>query len=332
MLTPTCAPIWRTRIRNEEQADSFTYNVPGTKTVITPQSWKERALQVGYPFERRSANGGAQRAQYGVRDTGEYAVSVITSLYKGRKYIDRFLKNIVTQTIFDRSELIIIDANSPEGESEVIEAHMKHYQNIVYLRMAHRIGIYDAWNIGVNMSRGSYLTNANVDDVRARNSLELQAAALDAHAFADVVYQDYYTTFDSSLNFEDAARFGFKSCLPVITPANLLLLNSPHNAPMWRKALHQQVGLFDSSFESAGDWEFWLRCASQGKRFFKINTPHVLYFMNPEGVSTKKDTLGPKERQTINRQYCRKLARPYLPMSRGQFAENLGIRARLELG
>ena len=182
--------------RNEEQADSFTYNVPGTKTVITPQSWKERALQVGYPFERRSANGGAQRAQYGVRDTGEYAVSVITSLYKGRKYIDRFLKNIVTQTIFDRSELIIIDANSPEGESEIIEANMKHYQNIVYLRMAHRIGIYDAWNIGVNMSRGSYLTNANVDDVRARNSLELQAAALDAHAFADVVYQDYYTTFD----------------------------------------------------------------------------------------------------------------------------------------
>ena len=62
------------------------------------------------------------------RHSGEYVVSAIASLYKGGRYIEQFLENITTQTIFDRSELIIIDADSPEGEEQTIEKYQKNFQ------------------------------------------------------------------------------------------------------------------------------------------------------------------------------------------------------------
>ena len=59
--------------------------------------------------------------------------------------------------------------------------------------------------------------------------------------------------------------------------------------PMWRKSLHENNGLFDDSYRSAGDWEFWLRCAFNGSQFKKYSQPLGLYYFNPQGVSTNTD-------------------------------------------
>ena len=61
------------------------------------------------------------------------------------------------------------------------------------------------------MARGKYLTNTNLDDLRRRDLFEIQASALDRHPCADVVYQDFFYSFDASLSFDEVARFEFKS-------------------------------------------------------------------------------------------------------------------------
>ena len=142
----------------------------------------------------------------------------------------------------------------------------------------------------------------------------------------DVTYQDFFYSLDPRLSFDEVAAVGFKSELPVVTPHNLLAFNSPHNAPMWRRKLHDEVGLFDASFKSAGDWEFWLRCISQGKSFFKLNAPHVVYFQNPEGVSTRPDTRGVEEARRIVKRYARKLISKHLKMSRSELASEIGAQ------
>ena len=264
--------------------------------------------------------------------SGNVVVSAIASLYKGRRFIEAFLENITAQSIFDQSELIIIDADSPEGEADIILEYQKRYPNIIYKRINYCISVYDAWNLGVQMARGTYLTNTNVDDLRRSDSFELQAKALDRHGFADVVYQDFFYSFDASFGFDEVAMLGFKSNLPLVTPNTLLTFNSPHNAPMWRKSVHADVGQFDASFRSAGDYEFWMRCLAKGKRFFKINTPHIVYFINPEGLSTRPDTRGVDEAQLIRKWHCRKLISRYLMISRDEFAKNLGIAPDLNSG
>jgi hypothetical protein len=303
--------------------------IMGTDRHLTPSGWENKARELSLSVSDAPYSGTDQDPQT-FRHSGEYVVSAIASLYKARRHIKRFLDNITTQTIFDQSELIIIDADSPEGEEQIIAQYQKTFPNIVYKRINYRLGVYDAWNVGVEISRGRYLTNTNLDDLRRRDSFELQASTLKCYEFIDIIYQDFFYTLDDSLSFQEIEKFGFKSELPIITPHNLLKFNSPHNGPMWRKALHTQVGLFDTSYRSAGDWEFWLRCLSNGKNFLKINTPHIAYFQNPEGISTRPNTRGIEESFRIQRSYSDKLISRELRMSRESLADALGTQGDLD--
>lgn len=251
-------------------------------------------------------------------------VSIITSLYKGGRYIRKFLDTIVNQTYFSKCELIIIDANSPDGEEILIKEYMKKYKNIKYKRVGYKIGIYDAWNVGVELSSGQFLTNANVDDIRSKHSIETQVKYLKYLSYADVVYQDFYYTLDFDLLFSQIENIGYVSDLPLITKNILLNYNPLHNAPMWRKSLHEDVGYFDTSFQSAGDWEFWLRCLDKGKIMLKTPGYHVVYYHNPDGVSTRANTVGHHERKRILGIYSRKLISEYLRMDPPEFLNFIG--------
>ena len=243
---------------------------------------------------------------------------MIASLYRGGKFIEPFLRNITAQTLFDKSELIIVDAASPDGEHELIADYQKPCIRISSTSgstIASGSTTLGTW--ACNCPVVAYLTNTNLDDLRRDDSIALQADLLDREADLDVVYQDFFYSFDSDLDFDEVAAFGYKSELPIITPHNLLAFNSPHNAPMWRKSLHDDLGLFDTSYRSAGDYEFWLRCMASGKRFGKINTPHVVYFQNPEGISTRPDTRGLEESYRILSRYSEQVTSRRCCCSRG---------------
>lgn len=53
-----------------------------------------------------------------------------------------------------------------------------------------------------------------------------------------------------------------------------------------------RIGYFDTTYKSAGDHEFWLRAAFSGVSFMKIPEPVVVYYQNPNGLSTQKDSPG----------------------------------------
>jgi GT2 family glycosyltransferase len=239
-------------------------------------------------------------------------VSVICSMYAGGAYIRPFLENITNQVGFENHELIIIDAASPDGEAAVIEEFQAQHSNIRYYRQSDRIGIYAAWNIGVELSRGRYLTNANLDDSRNAYSIDEMAALLDEHADVDVVYSDVLYSVEPHVPWNELAHINVKTDLPPLTTWNILEFNSPHCAPMWRRSLHDDQGLFDAEFVSAGDWEFWVRCANAGKRFHKLPEPLIAYYVNPDGISTSRDTQGIREQWAIREKYIDMLLRPEL--------------------
>ncbi|OAN54870.1 hypothetical protein A7Q26_22810 [Sphingobium sp. TCM1] len=252
-------------------------------------------------------------------------VTAIASLYKGGEYIHDFLTHMTGQSIFkDYAELIIIDANSPENESVIIEKFVKDFPNIKYKRYDYRVGIYDAWNIGIEASEGQFLTNTNMDDVRRQDSLERQAAALLALPFVDVVYQDFYYAFDKNVPYDDIAYLGAKSKVGMVTPHTMFTSNPPHNAPMWRKSLHNELGLFDGTYKSAGDYEFWMRCLAARKVFYKLNDPHATYFQNPHGLSTSRETPGIVESKRITKKYGRKVIPDIFTCSAKDFLKHVG--------
>ena len=66
---------------------------------------------------------------------------------------------------------------------------------------------------------------------------------------------------------------------------------------MWKKALHDKFGYFDTKYRSAGDWEFWLRCAFGGSTFKKTKEILGIYYFNPKGISTNFENFSWKQEE-----------------------------------
>ncbi len=218
-------------------------------------------------------------------------ISLVTSIFKADEYIEQFMDDITRQTIFeDKCEWIIINPNSPGNEEEIIKRYVNKYpNNIIYKRLDYDPGIYDTWNMGIKMATGEYITNANADDRKAINSIEEHAKALYLNPDVDLVYADSFIAKEANKRWEDIKPDWQKYNFEQFSLEAMLRGNPPHNNPMWRKIIHDNNGFFDQKYKSAGDWDFWLRCAFSGSKFMKINDVLGVYYFNPTGMSTNPE-------------------------------------------
>lgn len=206
--------------------------------------------------------------------TKDPLITALVSTYNASRYILGCLESLLQQTIINDLEIIVIDSGSQEDETSIVESHQSDHPNIRLLRTEHET-VYAAWNRGVRMARGQYLTNANTDDRLAPHALAAMAGALDAHPEAGLVYADSMLTQTENSSFQDAPISG---CFhwPAFDRRLLFQVCYLGPQPMWRRNLHTTHGLFDPSFHSAGDYEFWLRISSS-TRFLHVNEALGLY-------------------------------------------------------
>ena len=181
---------------------------------------------------------------------------------------------------------------------------LKEYFLLPDKRLKKDPGVYGVWNKAINMSSGEFITNINCDDRRAPYGVEHQAKMLMLHENVDLIYNDSYITREPNVLWEDVPqgceRYGFEP----FSKEAMLRGNLPHNNPMWRRSLHDNYGMFDDKYKSAGDWEFWLRCAFSGAQFKKHKDVLGVYYFNPEGISTSDENKSWK--QTEEREVFKK--------------------------
>ena len=219
-----------------------------------------------------------------IEQGGKPRVSIITSVYNGDEFIAGFLSDITRQTIFDQCELILINANSSGDEEPIIKEYMKKFPNIIYTRLDQDPGLYAVWNMAIKMARADFIANANLDDRRNPESLEMHVRALEQNPEIALVYSDFYVTFAPNETFEcNTYQYVL---LPDEFSPNIMYKCITGPQPMWRKDVHERCGYFDESFISAGDFEMWNRAASMGCRFLKVPGMSGLYYANPKGLST----------------------------------------------
>lgn len=183
-------------------------------------------------------------------------VSAIVSAYFAADYIEGRIENLLAQD--PKPEVIVICAAGSE-EARIVACR----KDVVAIYTPDNPTIYAAWNIAIQAATGDYVTNANSDDRLYPGALKLLARVLD-ESDAAVAYAD--TDIVREIGGDPVNRhewidgdFEILKQVCFIGPM-----------PMWRRSLHQKYGYFDRTMKSAGDYEFWLRLASQGETFKHI--------------------------------------------------------------
>ncbi len=248
------------------------------------------------------------------KGTYKCCISVIVSTYASEEFIDECLQDLSSQTILDCMEIIIVDANSPENEKDIIFNYQKKFENIVYIKTATRINVYEAWNIAIKCSSGKYITPFSTNDRLKKDAYEVMLRALENNDNVALVYGDSYVTDTPHENFYNftpsvkkehfvwPAKYSFETLL---TKA----LIGPH--PMWRKDVHDDIGYFDERYSAWGDQDFFLRLGEKYD-FLHLNEFTGLYWWADNAISNPEySDIPTKEKKEIRSKYIKRYINRY---------------------
>lgn len=244
---------------------------------VCPDSRRERAK----PAVREDEGRFRREEPEGAKD-GRILVSVIVSTYNAERFLRGCLENVMAQTLRDSLEVIVIDSGSRQGERGIVDEFQATHTNIRYLRTEKRETIYAAWNRGIRVASGRYVTNWNTDDRRRPHALERMVEVLEANpdkvlAYAD---QDLVREVEGERKVAGQIRYGY-----FLRDRLLQREAAVGSQPVWRRSVHEECGYFDPGFFCAGDDEFWLRLT---QRYDFVHLEEILGDHLERGDSAQK--------------------------------------------
>lgn len=196
------------------------------------------------------------------------------------------------------------DFKNDKSSEKILDKFAAENSNVKYIKLENDPGLYSAWNIAIQNSHTEFITNWNVDDRKSNFGLEVLYKEIIKDRSIDLVYGYTYVSTKPNEKYIENSYEIIYPCLPH-SFQNLLINNSPHCMPMWRKDLHERFGLFDNNYKTAADGDMWLKACAGGAKMKMINHPIGLYYHNPEGRSTKEETIKEmiKEVQEMREKY-----------------------------
>ena len=192
----------------------------------------------------------------------DYLVSAIVSTYNSDRFIRGCLEDLEAQTIADRLEIVVVNSGSEQNEEAIVKEFQKKYSNIKYIKTEERETVYAAWNRGIKASTGKYITNANTDDRRYADSIEVLVNLLEENPDVVLAYGNFQIT-DTENCILGNANIIEEMDYPPYERGTLLRSCYPGPMPVWRKSVHEEFGYFNESFISSGDREFWCRISQK---------------------------------------------------------------------
>ena len=187
-------------------------------------------------------------------------VSILTPSFNQAAFLPDNLRSVACQT-YPHVEHIVMDGGSTDGSVDIL----REAGDSIRWRSEPDAGQADAVNTAFRESRGEIIGWLNSDDAYFdRRVIDDVAAYFNAHPDADVVYGHCLQVTGEGMAIQVlwAPRFDRELQKAV----NLQMQPSTF---VRRRALSDPM--LDASFHFAMDYELWLRLASQGRRFGRID-------------------------------------------------------------
>lgn len=207
-------------------------------------------------------------------------VSVIVPVFNGDKYLREAIESVIGQT-YRSFELIVIDDGSTDGSSEIA----KSFSSKLRYFYQDNGGLGAALNKGVELSRGSFLSFLDHDDLWREDKLMHQMAAFDNNPDADMVFGYVKQFYSSDLNEDQRKKIRisptvmrgfFKGCMLI------------------RRDSFFRVGMFDTRWKLGDFIDWYSRAMEKGLKSIMLDEILLLRRIHANNTGIRERNLRPE--------------------------------------
>ena len=188
-------------------------------------------------------------------------ISIITAVYNSEQHLEECFESLHKQK-YKNYEHIVIDGGSTDNSLDIIK---KNEDNIDYWCSKTDKGIYDAFNIGMQLSKGEYIGFLNSDDQYTENALNLLHKYILEFPDKDFVFgavKKHWGILHGYKPYKIKWSWGFYSS---------------HSTGFFiKKSSAKRVGLYNLKYKYSSDYDYFYRMIVKKKML---------------GVGTKKNEL-----------------------------------------
>ena len=178
-------------------------------------------------------------------------ISILMATWNCSPLLASFFRSLEIQSAGDW-ELLLLDNCSSDGLSELVNHYREaHPHQVIRLSSQADTGIYDAWNRGIELARGTYVCFIGADDEFVSSESLQQLLDLTGSSAELITCRNSY---DSS-----AGQFLRDWGSPWSWRRMRESMNIAHPGMLVRRDLFDRYGLFDARFKICGDYEWFLR-------------------------------------------------------------------------
>jgi len=210
-------------------------------------------------------------------------VSIITAVYNGEKYLEKFTASILNQT-FDNFEFIIVDDGSTDNTLRKLQ--QINDPRIRIIQQSNQ-GQTNALITGVEKAQGELIARIDADDYSLPNRLMRQVELMDTHPKIALCGSRFQELYDSNLAPQ---RVPFARTDAEIRKIISYFNPFAHSAVMFRRAAYFKTNGYSKSFLIGMDYDLWVRLMEIGE-VHNIDEVLTVVRVHDESISMKQSRL-----------------------------------------
>lgn len=203
-------------------------------------------------------------------------ISIITICYNSSKTIEQTIQSVLKQD-YKNIEYIIKDGGSKDDTMKIVESYESKFDGRLKYVSTRDNGLYDAMNVGIKMATGDIIGLLNSDDILASENIISKIAAEFENKSCDVVYSNLLFMDQETMSIPVRNFISHKL-------SKKLGWHPPHPTLYLKKEIYNTIGLFNTNYRIAADYDFMLRLIKSNYIFCYVNEYFV--FMRSGGIST----------------------------------------------
>jgi glycosyltransferase involved in cell wall biosynthesis len=200
-------------------------------------------------------------------------VTVIIPTFNYGSLIAYTLESLLGQE-YRNWECLVVDDGSKDDTASVVNGYRNRDKRIAYAYQRHG-GLSKARNNGISQARGKYVQFLDADDLIESGKLQCHVQYLENNPEIDIVYggaryfrtdrpnERRYSMKDNDEPWMPEISGSGDEVLQSLIKQNIMVVS----APLLRRRIIDQAGLFDEELLNLADWDYWIRCSIKGARF-----------------------------------------------------------------